>query len=297
MAETRKARLEKVLGALERSFGRYRHPTGDLLDQLVGLLLTEGEAVGRAEASFRSLKQEFVDWNEVRVSRVTEIAAALMPLDEPNRKQKACCVRSVLVDVYETHHEMSLEFLRALDPAQRRESLAKLERVPPWIAHALTHLFDETGVGVDSPHIGRVAKRIGLADRSASAAQVKKILSSLVAAPDLMRVHTYLVRLGETVCGPKTLICDECMASEHCVEGTEQVKQAALAVERRAKAASKARSGKTTKKTGKPGARKAGGNKGATATKPTSPKAPTKKQPKGPSGGPADSLRGKRVRR
>ncbi len=220
MAEKKQAKLSRVLGTLERVFGKYRHPMGDsLLDRLVSLILGDGEAADDAESGVHALQQEFLDWNEVRVSSLTEISSVLPHLEPQRATLKAARLRDTLTRVFDTHHKMTLQFLMDLDPPARRDFLDRLNTVDAWVGQIVVLLCEEEPTVQDAPHAARVAKRLGILERNATPSKARKALGELLNPDDFYRFHSHFVRLGETVCTVKAYQCQSCCLNKDCDEG------------------------------------------------------------------------------
>ena len=75
MADRRGARLAKALEALAREHGREpaRNPGDTPLDHLVYGIIAGSSPQQKARAAFERLREEFVDWNELRVAEAREI--------------------------------------------------------------------------------------------------------------------------------------------------------------------------------------------------------------------------------
>ena len=92
-------------------------PKVPLLEELIFLILAEGEPKSRPKGAAKAmdrLRQDFVDWNEARVSAPGEIADTLAREDHPLRDipAKAALLRKVLELIFSENNDMSLDFLQ-----------------------------------------------------------------------------------------------------------------------------------------------------------------------------------------
>ena len=76
---------------------------------LLGCCL-ENSMPAEAEQVFKTLNEQFFDWNEVRVSTVRELAEAMQPLTDP--EDAARRLRNILQSVFESAYAFDLEELR-----------------------------------------------------------------------------------------------------------------------------------------------------------------------------------------
>jgi endonuclease III len=81
-----------------------------LLEHLVFACCVENSPYEAAERVFQSLKSDYFDWNEVRVSTVRELAEVCKSLNDPN--EAATRIKRVLQSVFETHYSFDLEPLK-----------------------------------------------------------------------------------------------------------------------------------------------------------------------------------------
>lgn len=77
-----------------------------LLEELLFAICREGSTTEDAEAAYGRLRKVFVDWNEIRVSTVQEVADTLRPL--PNAGPRAGWIIGVLHAVFEMNYSYDL---------------------------------------------------------------------------------------------------------------------------------------------------------------------------------------------
>jgi len=210
----------KVLGILVREYRRLP-PLRDLglLDRLVLLLLSKDTPPARARAALERLREDFVDWNEVRVSSPLEIQRSLEDFDEEEAAAKAQTVRTLLARVFEKVHCLKLDRLLEEDRAARERFLESLEIVEPWAAHVFLASLDPEEAFLFHPNPARVLQRVGVLPRTSSPTKALEGMRSLVRDEDPLTVQGVLVRHGEEVCGPRVFLCDRCRVLPLCKFG------------------------------------------------------------------------------
>ena len=195
-------RLAAVLPRLEKHFGAVRAPqTSSVLEKAIYLVLREGgDEAG--QAALTSLREGFIDWNEVRASRPTELAAvmgsgargaAARRLLETARR-----VKDLIDQVYGDRNDTSLEFLLEQKTKERIEYLEDLDDLGVHNAYALAQwLSGEDKLVAVAPGMAKAAHLLGLVD-SAAVTKVRASLSALIKEPDgLVAVQAHLTKLGE----------------------------------------------------------------------------------------------------
>ncbi|MBM3983500.1 MAG: hypothetical protein FJ304_25165 [Planctomycetes bacterium] len=81
-------------------------PPRPLLEELVYAICREGSTSADADAAYARLKKAFVDWNEVRVSTMQEVADVLRPL--PQSGPRAGWIIGLLHAVFELNYAFDL---------------------------------------------------------------------------------------------------------------------------------------------------------------------------------------------
>ncbi|HTE07015.1 MAG TPA: hypothetical protein VK824_12555, partial [Planctomycetota bacterium] len=200
---TPKSRLEKSLPVLDKVFGELVLPeTGTVLEKAVFLVVREGHPADVAGRYMQALKEHFIDWNDVRVSRPTELARMLLGpgrvAQSTHRKliERGRRVRELIEQVYGDRNDTTLEFLLEQKAREQVEYLSDLDDLGAHNAAALVQWLsgDDKLVHVTT-ELAEAAHKLGLTD-SAAVTRVKKDLSSLAPKAELVRIAAHLTQLG-----------------------------------------------------------------------------------------------------
>jgi endonuclease-3 len=81
-----------------------------LLEHLLYACCLENAQHEAADEAFAKVQQVFFDWNEVRVTTVTELAETMSSLPDPSAA--ATRLKRCLQNIFETHYAFDIEFLR-----------------------------------------------------------------------------------------------------------------------------------------------------------------------------------------
>ncbi|MBI1851475.1 MAG: hypothetical protein HYR85_14135 [Planctomycetes bacterium] len=218
MAVNRQEKLRQILARLEKAYGRPSLLTGDepLLDQLLFLVLQEGVGREAADKSLQSLRKEFVDWNEVRVSSIPEIRAAMKMPDAETAEQKARAIRGVLAKLFADKNKITLAFLKEMDSERALRFLAGLTGVNPWIAATIFILLMPEPKFDANPSLQRLVRRAVFTDRGMTPKRISEALDEMFAGKDLPRIYNLLVHHAETICLVNPPNCPECEISDLC---------------------------------------------------------------------------------
>jgi endonuclease-3 len=107
-------------------------PTADrpLLEHLLFALVLENAPFDIAEKIFTHLSKNFFDWNEVRVSTVTELAEVTRPLPDP--MAAASNLKRVLQGVFESTYSFDLEPVKKQNISAALKQLERLGGTTPF---------------------------------------------------------------------------------------------------------------------------------------------------------------------
>jgi len=272
-------RLDRIRRDLAQALGPVqRQPVYDPVEHVLRAVLGEEATEAEVEAALQRMRDHFVDWNDLRVSRPREIREVLgetFPLAGP----KARVIPRLLDQVFKRHNTMRWEFLREMGKVEVRRLFEGLEEVRPFVAATMARdLAGAHAFPVDRD-VARVLGRLGLVDpQTQSEAQMQAFLERAVKAADAPTLHAQVKRLAEAVCRPEAPDCPACPLRQTCPTAAararaqaEARRQAAARKQEKKKAAAKkaARPKRAAKKKSRAVA-SAGSPKKKTAKKKTS---------------------------
>jgi len=136
-SKNRAALINKVLKVVKKHFKPSVVPKDrSLLEHLLFACCLENSPYDAAERVFQSLKSDYFDWNEVRVSTVRELAEALKPLNDPG--EAATRVKRILQSVFETHYSFDVEQLKKQNIGAAVKHLEKFNGSTPFVVAFVT---------------------------------------------------------------------------------------------------------------------------------------------------------------
>ncbi len=204
--------MAEIARRLREHFGPLRPRTrGDLLDLLVGTILSQNTSDINRDRAFSELKKRFPRWEDLCRAREEEIAAAIR--DAGLQHQRARRIKEILCRIQGERGRISLDFLRKLSPEEAHRWLLSLPGVGRKTA-AIVMLF-----GLEAPyfpvdtHIKRVTKRLGLWD---GRGDPHDALAPLIPRGREYELHLHLIRLGREVCRPRSPRCGKCPLADLC---------------------------------------------------------------------------------
>ncbi|HIG86152.1 MAG TPA: hypothetical protein EYQ25_03830 [Planctomycetes bacterium] len=156
-----------------------------LLEQGLVLVLLRTLTRKQAEQSVRSLKHDFEDWNEVRVSQCQEIALSIHtssrkkgPALLNDRRDSAMLVRAYLQDVFQEVHSLDLEFLRE-DSSAGMEALRDLRVLGLAGGAWLVWASSDGKIPVHSS-LMKLLDKLGWISRTTSVAKASEMIEGLI---------------------------------------------------------------------------------------------------------------------
>jgi endonuclease III len=212
-----RAKLSEVLRGLEKAYGKVIVlPEEPTLDHAVFLLLRENWDYRKAQRALRILQEEFVDWNEVRVSSIAEFKSALGELGDKDLDVKIEKLRALLAALWKERNATSLEFLKEMETESRRRLLGNLGVLSQGVIQVLLQSLAGKETLLVHTSATRTLTRIGLTDRIHSEAAARKALEKMLDPEDLWTFQLLLTQHGEDVCQSKSPRCGDCVVVELC---------------------------------------------------------------------------------
>ena len=262
-------RLERIRKALKRKYGDIeRAPVTHPVEHAVRTVLQEEVTRAEVDAAMDRIRDRFIDYNDLRVSRPREIRDVLGD-DFRRAGAKARVIPRLLDQVFKRHNSMVWDFLEEMGKIECRDFFEALEEVRPYVAATLARDCADAHTFPVDRDVGRALGRLGLVDPdSDSEADMQAFMERAVTSDHAWELHALLRRLAEDVCVVGEPKCSACALKTMC----PTAEQRAAARKRKKKAPTKKK-----KASGKKGAKAATKKK----TKKTKKKKSKKKTTKG----------------
>ncbi len=142
----------------------------------LAILVANGADTPAALAALDRVRRDFVDWNEVRVARVQELARSLDPV--PGAEQSARAIRDEYNEFFEKKGALVFDFLAAGKPSEVRRQLSQfLPRLGRGAASLLLYEFCPGAPLPLSDEGLRQARRDGMAGKTGDRSQLARALT------------------------------------------------------------------------------------------------------------------------
>ncbi len=219
-----------------------------LLEELLFAICREGSTTEDAEAAYDRLRKTFVDWNEVRVSTVQEVADTLRPL--PHAGPRAGWIIGVLHAVFEMNYSYDLgdmekkglkqaakqvsryfndNDLKKLGLKQAAKQISRFKQVNDFaVAWVVQRSLGGHAIPLDGPTV-RVLQRLGVVeevdpdDLESLRGGIEHVIPK-VRGPEfteLMSTH------AKELCTETAPLCTKCPLLSECPAGQELTKKPA----------------------------------------------------------------------
>jgi len=210
-----KKRALEVRSRLLETYGQpvWRNPLPPL-DELVSTILSQNTNDANRDRAFKTLRERFPAWEEVRDADPSDIIAAIRSAGLAN--QKGPRIQRALQQITEEHGDLNLDFLENLPLEQAKDWLLRFKGVGPKTA-AIVLLFSlgKPAFPVDT-HIHRLTGRLGLRLENITAEQSHDHLAALFDPAMYYDVHLNLIRHGREICHARSPQCERCPLSDLC---------------------------------------------------------------------------------
>lgn len=184
------------------------------VDELVSTILSQNTNDANRDRAFRSLRQRFPTWEQVRDAGPGLVTAAIRPAGLAN--QKGPRIQQVLKEISAERGSLDLYFLGNLPVDAARAWLMKFKGVGPKTA-AIVLLFslNRPAFPVDT-HVYRVTGRVGLLPEKMTVEQAHVHLEHLFPPEAYAAAHLNLIRLGRETCTARKPACQCCPLQSPC---------------------------------------------------------------------------------
>jgi endonuclease-3 len=208
-------------GTEERETGSGKAEGRPVLEQFLYALCREGTTRDKADRAFRSLRESFFDWNEIRVSSIREVAGALQDLPRPELRAQR--IISFLQEVFETTYSFDLE---GLHKKGLKEAAKKLDRFEAANDYSVSWVIQKSlgghAVPVDAPTL-RVVRRLGLVESDQTDIEaVRTSLEHQIPKAKGPAFTDLVSKLANDFCLAEAPLCPRCPLGSHCPKLVQQ---------------------------------------------------------------------------
>jgi endonuclease III len=128
-------KLRRLYNSLKRKYPKIQPVThNDLVEALIYSIISEHLTARAAQTAMKRLAENFVDFNDLRVSRSEEIIEALGE-NTPETKQIASSLSRALAAVFNRYNTLSLEALKKIGKRPAKQALGQMDGTSRFIVN------------------------------------------------------------------------------------------------------------------------------------------------------------------
>ena len=205
----------ELVAILDEEYGRApQQPSGAPVTELVLTLLSQHTSDHNSGRAMHRLLERFPTWEDVIAAPTAEVEDAIRP--GGLAPTKAPRLQALLAEVKERAPDFDLRELEKMPLDEAKRWLRSLPGVgPKTAACVLLFALARPALPVDT-HVERVARRLGLIPRKASAEKAHDLLEAKLEPDEVYAFHIDLIQHGRRTCHARGPRCDECPLLERC---------------------------------------------------------------------------------
>ena len=243
-AQSKATLLNDVQNALRKRYKPGPKPERlPVLEAVVYGICHEGVTREQANQALSRFKDQYFDWNEVRVSPIEEIEALLAGLPHPG--ERAMAIRRFLRKLFEKTYGFNLEGLVKKPLKEAIKALEEFEalRSDYVLATVIQHSLNGHAIPIDAP-ILRALARLGACEPNIQPAVLRPSVERAVPKNRGAEFGDLLEDLAHDTCIDGIPDCPRCVLLKMCPSGKDFIAGAKAAAVAQAKAAKLAAKGK-----------------------------------------------------
>ena len=219
-AQNRATLFNKCLRTLKNTYEpQVPSSTRSVFEQVIFGICLENTSLETAEDSYLRLTEDYLDWNELRVSSPREIAESFSKQEAP--LEKARTLKSIIHAIFETEYNFELETLIKMTQTQAVKTLNSFDGMRPFIAaHILQTSLKAHVIPLDAISI-RAVTRLGLVDTSTVIDKMNATLKRLVPKNQGAILSSLIRQLALDVCVADTPAIRKCALADVCPTAIE----------------------------------------------------------------------------
>lgn len=209
--------IARCVRLLHNRYGNKEKATSKpLLEQIIFYYFHRMVNITAARRVLRSLRDNYIDYNEVRIARRQELGNLLSAANVP--PENSAVLKEILRSVFHKESRVSLEHLKELSEDKFRERLIRIDGVDKATLEYVTLRTFGKPLLPMSEEVCRILDRYGLDSRrinGASAADYRQYYKKV----DPYQAFCLFIEHSQKVCSADSPKCGKCVLSRNCATG------------------------------------------------------------------------------
>jgi len=231
-AANKQAQLTHLLNVLKKKVPGSPVEEGEprpILEEVVYAILREGATPGQATVAYGKLKEAFFDWNEVRVSTVSEVSDAMHGLPDSGAKSQR--IIELLQEIFEDLYAFNLDDIAKKGVKQAAKQLARYKSgvgdfTVAWVTQKS---LGGHAVPIDGPSL-RVLHRLGIVDPEQDELEsIRGTVEHYIPKASGAEFTERLINFAATICTAERPACETCPMRPDCPFGQARLAKAKAA--------------------------------------------------------------------
>jgi endonuclease-3 len=210
--------LTHLFTALKKAYDPEEPVSRSVMEQFLYALCRENATREQADEAFATLREQFFDWNEVRVSSMRELEEGLGDLSEPDVRAQR--IISFLQEVFETTFSFDLEPLHKKGLKQAAKQLARYQAANDYaVSWVVQQTLGGHAIPLDPPTL-RVLRRLGLIDEDQDDPEaIRASLEHQIPKAKAPLFSDLVSHLAAEFCWENSPNCSACPLASECPTG------------------------------------------------------------------------------
>ncbi len=212
--------LTNLFTAIKKRYQPPEPETRPVMEQLLYAVCREGATREQADEAFRSLRERFFDWNEIRVSSAQEVREVLGAM--PHADVRAQRLITLLQEVFETTFSFDLETLHKKGLKQAAKQLSRYQAANDYaVAWVVQQSLGGHAIPLDEATL-RVLRRLGILEEDQEDLEaLRGSLEHMVPKARGALFNDIISFLANEVCHEDEPRCTSCPLCPECPTGQE----------------------------------------------------------------------------
>ena len=183
--------------SLKRTHSKVSADPMNVVDSIIYGIISEQLSEKDTEAALKRFSEYFVDLNDLRVSRIEEIAE-ILGADTPENRQVAVTLTKVLQRIFNENNQINMESILKLGKRQARQKLEKMEELSPYVIdYCMLRSLSSHAIPITQKMV-EYLKENDLVDKDANAQEVEGFLTKQISAKNGYEFYSLLRNESET---------------------------------------------------------------------------------------------------
>jgi endonuclease III len=192
------ARLQKLYRGMKRAHPKAQKAIhDDPIEALIFGIVNEHASETATERAMKGFRETFVDWNDLRVSRVEEIVEILQD-DNAKNRATAFALLTALRAVFDEYHTLSLQTLKKIGKRPAKQAIEALDGVGHFVvSYCMLTALQGHAIPLTEGMMTYL-KRNEIVDPEADARDIEGFLTRQVAAKNAYEFYSLLRHESES---------------------------------------------------------------------------------------------------